>query len=196
MPYFELQPDQAELQQLAEEYWEQAGEKERQLEREAFEAGKSIREGEYTLANLEAIVRWKSERIVHYLIANSREMIQQALEVAAKPTATVQEAVGALMSLRGVDLGIASAILSAIYPDRYAVLDYRTLEGLGHERQDVEFYRQYLEYVQLMSGTGALTPQEGMPGPTTLHAFERALWAWSMRNASEARQRELAESAQ
>ena len=75
--YFQLQPAEAELQQLAEQYWQDSGEKDRELERIAFEAGEAIRNGDYTLTNLEAIVRWKSERAVHYLIGNSNEKIRQ-----------------------------------------------------------------------------------------------------------------------
>ena len=41
--------------------------------------------GEYSLANLEAIVRWKSERVVHYLIGNSEAKIKKVLAVAAAP---------------------------------------------------------------------------------------------------------------
>ena len=52
MAYFELQPAEADLQQLAEQYWEKIGEKEQELEQAAFEAGEAIRNGEYTLANL------------------------------------------------------------------------------------------------------------------------------------------------
>ena len=62
--YFQLQPAEAELQELAEQYWQNAGEKEHELEKAAFEAGEAIRNGDYSLANLEAIVRWKSERAV------------------------------------------------------------------------------------------------------------------------------------
>src|SRR5208337_290723 len=85
--YFQLQPAEAELQQLAEEYWQKAGEKEHELERAAFEAGEAIRNGDYTLTNLEAIVRWKSERVVQYLIGNSDEEIRRVLAVAASPDA-------------------------------------------------------------------------------------------------------------
>ena len=56
--YFQLQPAEAELQQLAEQYWQTTGEKEHALEKAAFEAGEAIRNGDYTLVNLEAIVRW------------------------------------------------------------------------------------------------------------------------------------------
>ena len=37
--YFQLQPAEAELQELAEQYWNQTGEKDRELEKAAFEAG-------------------------------------------------------------------------------------------------------------------------------------------------------------
>ena len=62
--YFQLQPAESELQQLAEQYWQKSGEKEHEFEKAAFEAGEAIRNGDYSLANLEAIVRWKSERAV------------------------------------------------------------------------------------------------------------------------------------
>ena len=86
MAYFQLQPAELELQELAEQYWQEAGERERQLEAAAYEAGEAIRTGEHTLPNLETIVRWKSERMVHYLIGNSSENIRTALAVAASPT--------------------------------------------------------------------------------------------------------------
>ncbi|MDE3187811.1 MAG: hypothetical protein KGM96_09845 [Acidobacteriota bacterium] len=167
------------MQHLAEQYWNQAGEKEKQLEEEAFEAGKAIRGGEYTLANLEAIVRWKSERVVHYLIANSGEKIRHALAVAAAPGSSVRDAICALTSLHGIDLPIASAILTAIFPERYAVLDFRTLEALGHARHNIDFYAEYVASCQKLAESGLVKAQKDLPGPTSLHALERALWEWS-----------------
>jgi hypothetical protein len=186
MARFELQPAEADLQNLAERCWEKAGEREHQLETAAFEAGASIRNGEYTLTNLEAIVRWKSERAVHYLIGNSEAKIRKVLAVAASPDASTRKAVEALMELRGVDLPIASAILSAIAPDRYNVLDYRTLEALGHARHDVEFYSEYVAFCRRLAERGLVKPQKDLPGPTPLHSLERALWEWS-RSRSESR---------
>src|SRR5271169_1098903 len=119
MAYFQLQPAELDLQQLADEYWQEAGKRERELETAAYEAGAAIRNGEHTLANIETIVRWKSERMVHYLIGNGSENIRASLAAAASPDATLEEAVNALVALRGVDISIASAILSTIYPERY-----------------------------------------------------------------------------
>ncbi|HVZ84400.1 MAG TPA: hypothetical protein VG893_12065 [Terracidiphilus sp.] len=188
MAQFNLQPAEQELQQLADQCWQQAGEREHELERAAFEAGAAIRNGEHTLANLEAVVRWKSERVVHYLIANSEAKIRQVLAVAAKADCSTRQAVEALMELRGVDLPIASAILACIHPDRYNVLDFRTLEAIGHERHNVEFYTEYVAFCRRLAEKGLVKPQADLPGPTPLHALERALWEWSRVRAG---QREL-----
>jgi len=172
MAHFTLQPAESELQKLAETYWQKAGSRE-------HEAGAAIRGGDYTLANLEAIVRWKSERVVHYLIANSEAQIKKILAVAAAPETPVKQAVEALTELRGVDLPLASAILAAIDPERYNVLDFRALEALGHERHNVEFYAEYVAFCHRLAERGIVKPQPGLPGPSALHALDRALWEWS-----------------
>lgn len=181
---FVLQPKPAELQNLADEYWEQSGNRERELERQAFEAGAAIRSGEYTLANLEAIVRWKSERHVSYLIANGSAMIRRALEVAAHPESSTYQAMCALMELRGVDVRMASAILEAIFPDRYIELDVDDLVALGQARQDIQFYEQYLTFCRGLAEKGVVAPQPNLPGPAPLHALDRALMQWA-RNRGE-----------
>ncbi len=179
MSYFQLQPAEIELQELANSYWDEAGEHERQREAAAYEAGASIRAGEHTLSNLETIVRWKSERMVHYLIGNSNESIHNALAVVTAPDASTEDSVNALTTLRGIDIAIASAILSAIYPERYAVLDFRSLEALGHARHDVHFYDEYNNALKHLAECGIVTLQGELPAPTPLHALERALWQWS-----------------
>lgn len=179
MAHFELQPAESELQHLAAQYWKKAGDREQELEAEAFAAGAAIRNGDYTLGNLEAIVRWKSERVVHYLIGNSEAQIRKVLAVAASPESSVKQAVEALTSLRGIDLPIASAILAAIAPERYNVLDFRALEALGHARHNVDFYAEYVAFCRRLAEQGMVKPQEDLPGPTALHALDRALWEWS-----------------
>jgi hypothetical protein len=177
--YFQLQPAETDLQHLAEEYWQKTDEKERQLEQAAFDAGEAIRKGDYTLANLEAIVRWKSERAVHYLIGNSDEKIRRVLSIAASPQSSTQDAVNALLELHGVDLAVASAVLAAIYPERYTVLDYRALEALGHARHDIHFYEEYLAFCKRLAESNIVKPQSELPAPTPLRALDRALWEWS-----------------
>ena len=180
---FELQPAEGELQNLAEEYWQNSCNRERQLETEAFEAGAAIRKGEYTLANLEAIVRWKSERLVHYLIGNGSLRIRRALEVAASPEAGTEEAMKALLELHGVDVPMASSIMAVIFPERYIELNIDDLEALGQRRQDIRFYEDYLGYCRGLADRGVVHPQESLPGATPLQALDRALTQWSRRRA-------------
>lgn len=182
--HFELQPAASDLQRLAEQYWERSCNRERELEVEAFEAGAAIRNGEYTLANLEAIVRWKSERLVHYLIGNGSIRIRRALEVAANPESSTETAMRALLELHGVDVPMASAILSAVFPERYIELSFEDLEALGQPRQDIRFYEDYLDFCRHLADTGAVKSQDGLPGQTPLQALDRALAQWS-RNRTE-----------
>lgn len=177
--YFQLQPEEAELQELADQYWQKADEKEHELEKAAFEAGQGIRNGDFTLANLEAIVRWKSERAVHYLIGNSNEKIRRVLAVVTAPNSTTETAVNALQELHGVDIPVASAILAAIYPERYTVLDFRVLEALGHARHDVRFYEEYLAFCKRLAESNIVQPQSDLPAPTPLRTLDRALWQWT-----------------
>jgi hypothetical protein len=177
--YFQLQPSESDLQELAEQYWEKAGVREHELEKAAFEAGESIRNGDFTLLNLEAIVRWKSERAVQYLIGNSSEKIRQALAAATAPEASTEKAMNALLELHGVDISIASAVLAAIYPERYTVLDFRTLEALGHARHDIRFYEEYLAFCKRLAESNIVQPQSDLPAPTPLRTLDRALWEWT-----------------
>lgn len=179
MAHFELQPNESELQQLAEQAWEKAGYREHVLEKMAYEAGESIRKGDFSLANLEAIVSWKSEWEVQYLIGNSKSEIERVLGIVAAPETSLRKAVEALTSLRGIDLAMASVILSCIYPDRYAELDYRVLEALGHSRHNAEFYAEYVEFCRHLAEKGLVQPQAGLPGPAPMHTLDRALSEWS-----------------
>jgi hypothetical protein len=181
--HFQLQPSVSDLGRLAEQFRQEAGEREQRLEAEAFEAGAAIRNGDYTLGNVEAIVRWKSERAVHYLIGNSSASIRRALEVASAPEASTHEAVTALLGLHGVDLPVASAILTAIYPERYTVMDCHVLEALGYPRQDVHFYEDFLAFCNHMVAAGAIH-EKGEQADTPLRGLDRALRQWS-ENQSE-----------
>lgn len=180
--YFQLQPAEADLQDLAEQYWKKADEKQHELETAAFEAGEAIRNGDFSLANLEAIVRWKSERAVQFLIGNSNEKIRRVLAIAAAPDASTETAVKALLELHGVDITVASAILAAIYPERYTVLDFRVLEALGQPRHDVHFYEEYLAFCNRLAESNIVKPQNELPGATPLRTLDRALWEWSHSN--------------
>ena len=134
---FNLQPTKAELEKCANNYSTGMTEAQRIEEKNTFDAGIAIREGSRTPATLQKIVHWKSPRIVPLFDKNSTEEVKAALDVAVSHI-TVAEAMAALIKLQGVGVPVASAILAAIYPDRYTVIDFRALEALGYS--DVNFY--------------------------------------------------------
>ena len=180
MIQFSLQPQEAELQQLADNYWESMSDKYQAEEKDAFDAGAPIRGGDRTPSTLRKIVHWKSPRIVPHFDKNSPEAVKSALDVAVSHTSEA-EALAALVILQGVAVPVASAMLTAIYPERYTVLDFRALEALGYFPQDERFYIAYLDFCRNLATV--MKPQESLPAPTKLRALDRALWQWSKNEA-------------
>ncbi len=180
MPLFDLKPSETDLDEWAAKYWTANSAK---LEESAFIAGQQILRGDFSAENLAKIVYWKSPRVVHYILENPQEKIAEALQKAIAPTTSPREAVLALTELRGIGVPVASAILTAIFPDRYTVIDFRALEALGHEPGGVEFYEEYLTFCRDLAARlaqrGVIHSQENYPAPTVLRALDRALWQWS-----------------
>jgi hypothetical protein len=170
-PEFELQYDPADIRELEAEYMRSSKEDDEKMER----AGKRIANGEYSRLNLEAVCRWKSARRIGLLDLNTDAEIARALYRAIN-AADVKEAVYSLTPLAGVGVKMASAILTAIDPEHYTVLDFRALEALGLEdSEDVDFYVQYVDACRTMAkGYGV-----------TMRALDRANWQWSKRKERE-----------
>ena len=69
---------------------------------------------------------------------------------------------------------MASAILTAIDPERYTVLDVRALEALGVKNSaNVDLYIRYVEACRSMA----------MKYGVKMRDFDRANWRWSKRKA-------------
>jgi hypothetical protein len=101
---FSLQFPLIEIQRWADTYPDVA------KDDRAYEAGRRIAAGDHTRANLEVIVRWKSERRVALIARNTDAEIEDALRLvllAKEP----RSAFGILMALSGVATPMASAIL-------------------------------------------------------------------------------------
>ena len=82
-----------------------------------------------------------------------------------------QTAVEALIELSGVGVPVASAILTAIYPNRYTIIDFRALEALGTNttNRSVSFYLRYLRHCRETAEMYGVS----------LRQLDRALWQWS-----------------
>lgn len=70
---------------------------------------------------------------------------------------------------------MASAILTAIDPERYTVIDFRALEALGNMANDcsVNFYLNYLDACRRLA----------KGHDVSLRDLDRALWQWSSEQA-------------
>ncbi len=169
-PVFQLQYDATDIQKLADEYMaSKEGAKDRVME----EAGRRIVAGDFSRPNLEDIYKWKAARAIRWLRKNTDIAVKMAIE-GAVAAADVKQAVDALTVLRGVRVKMASAILTAINPERYTVLDFRALEALGSEdSEDLDLYVEYLEFCQNSARRYRIT----------MRNFDRANWQWSKNKA-------------
>lgn len=164
-PNFQLQYDPADIPKLAKSYMAVSAAADAQME----DAGKRIVNGDFSSSNLKKICEWKSRRRIRLLDNNTDEVIEQALKAAVNPK-DVRDAVNSLTQLEGVGVKMASAILTAINPELYTVLDYRALEALGSkDSDDIDLYVLYVEACKRMS------EEYGVD----MRTFDRANWQWS-----------------
>ena len=138
---------------------------------EALEAGKKIKSREYTRENLRKIFEWKTNgRGRSRLEKNSDEDIADALRLAVEAK-TDRAAIAVLMGLSGVQVAVASAILTAIDPERFTIIDFRALEALGISQPviSINFYLKYLDNCRDLARKNNVS----------LRTLDRALWQWS-----------------
>lgn len=145
---------------------------------DAFDAGARIRAGDFSVANLEQVVRWKSNRRIKLISENHPDEVADALRL-AMAAQQPRSAFAVLMGLRGVGMPMASAILTAIDQNKYTVVDFRAQDALSipDANVDLNFYlTHYLpECVRLAS-----------KAVVSLRNFDRALWSWSkLKGASQ-----------
>jgi len=167
--HFVLQFPIAEIQKWAERY---PGDDE-----DVYKIGRKIRAGDHSRVNLEGIVRWKSPRRAALISKNTDAEIADALRLAGAATEP-RSAFAVLMGLSGVGTPVASAILMAIDPLRYTLIDWRALEALGAPELDANLHcyiKLYLPECKRLAKEGAVS----------LRTLDHALWSWSKFNGSD-----------
>jgi hypothetical protein len=167
------QLSKAEARKLAQQHETSAEGK------EALEAGRAIRGGDFSVEPLRTIYIWKTGgRGKSRLERNSEAEIKEALHLASIAKEP-RSAIAVLVGLSGVDVPVASAILTAMYPKKYTILDFRALEALGNRTKDrsLRFYLSYLRYCI------ELARKWGMP----LRDLDHALWDWSKHRKKKSR---------
>jgi len=149
-----------------------------------LKVGRKIREGECTKSNLKKIFQCKNEdsrfwkKLEADFDSNPCERIATTLALADKAKSEA-EAVGALIKLSGVGVPTASAILMAIYPERYTVIDQLALRALGISNQEIAFYVLY------NAACRDLAREHGV----CLRTLDRALWEYGKRHPPKRRTR-------
>ena len=116
----------------------------------ALRAGSALLSGDDARTNLRTIVEWRLESFRRFkpeglLEENSDEEIADAVRLAADAK-TDRSGIAVLIGLFGVGIPVASAILTAMFPLRYTVIDKRALASLGNPTDDgtIRFYLEYL----------------------------------------------------
>jgi hypothetical protein len=165
-PIFTPQLSREEAVELASQHRSDRPE----ITEKASSAGEAIRNGDYSFENLRAIFKWKvNDRGKNRLDKNSREEVEEALRLAAAAKQP-RSAIAVLKGLSGVNVPVASAIMTSIYPDKYTVIDRRALKALGVSsgRNSVTFYLCYLRYCTALAKEWNLC----------LRDLDHALWDW------------------
>jgi hypothetical protein len=85
--------------------------------------------GYLTRGELQAACYWKSARAIHHIRSNSASRIRAATRRALSTT-DERGRLHELMTLRGVSVAMASAILTLVDPRRYGVIDIRVWQLL------------------------------------------------------------------
>lgn len=174
---FRLQPRIEELHGLINRY--KAVE-----DKECLEAGDRIRNGEYSKENLRVIYRWKMQSWSHlgqegrYFNRNTDDHVTSTLRFVVEEVRRSDNCgrpLRELQSLKGIGLPVASAILTAIFPDKFTVIDVMALRALGNpgpKSKDDCFYNRYLKYCRAKADFLKIS----------LRDFDRALWQWGHEN--------------
>jgi hypothetical protein len=169
-PIFCLQFDRSDISKYSDRYAYPD-------DRDALDAGCRIAKGECSRSNLVAIFRWKTNgRGARRIDRNTNTEIADALHLASIAQ-TERAAISVLTGLYGVDVPVASAILTAIDPEKYTIIDFRALEALGSnsKNRSVGFYLEYLATCRKLASENGIN----------LRQLDRALWQWSSERGAE-----------
>ena len=166
---FVLQFDVSEIPRLAARYVAD----DQGADDEALRAGRGISAGNYSRDNLQTIFRWKTGgRGISRLKRNTDEEIADALQLAVRAAAD-RSAVAVLCGLNGVEVPVASAILTAINPEKFTIIDFRALDTLGiADRQAYYTIDFFIDYLRFCRGLATSCRVD-------LRTLDRGLWQWS-----------------
>ncbi|HET8861677.1 MAG TPA: hypothetical protein VFM94_00315 [Solirubrobacterales bacterium] len=171
MPPFALQFPASEVASLAARYSYKD-------DAECREAGEKARErGYFTRGELLLICEWKSVRPKGKVAANGEGKVVAATRRAFAATDEA-ERMEALLTLNGVGVPTASALLFFAFQTDYPILDYRALESLGQPTSrttySVTYWLRYLEACRSLATEAQVS----------IRMLDMALWQASTERAT------------
>jgi len=142
-----------------------------------------------TATEFEEILEWKLSQQMGrrraLRAANTEEIIRAITGLAltithADPDYELELRVGILCALRGVAIPSASAVLALIYPEAYAVIDFRSWRqvfGKEAETFTISDYRRYMREIRRLANELGWPAQE----------VDHAIWEYDRRNSSRSK---------
>lgn len=149
-------------------------------ELKVLEAGRRIASGDHGREPLSTIFEWKTRgRGRTRIERNTEEEVADALRLAVLAN-TERSALSVLTGLSGVDIPVASTVLTMINPTRYTILDFRALFSLGIEKTvySAGFYLSYLAICRKVAADAS----NATATPIDLRTLDHALWQYSKEN--------------
>jgi hypothetical protein len=138
----------------------------------ALAAGSCIAAGSRDRRHFEAIFEWKTRgRGRSRPALNGDHEIADALDLAVAAR-TERAAIAVLTGLSGVDVPVASAVMTAIDPGRFTIIDFRALWSLRSMQRPpypVPFYLEYLRACRRIANEAGVS----------LRTLDKALWKYS-----------------
>jgi hypothetical protein len=137
-----------------------------------------------TVSEFEEILEWKLGKQIgrqrDMRAANTDEIIRAVTGLALTITHPDKEyelelRTDILCALRGVGVPVASAVLALVFPEEYAVIDFRNWRQLFNEDKTVFFtpeYKRYMEKIRLLANELGWSVQE----------VDHAIWEYDRRN--------------
>jgi hypothetical protein len=170
---FRLRFGHAQIPQLADSYWSEARESEKQLEDKILDtiAPECKARGYVSKDELLEMCRWKSPRTRSHCARNDDDFVRETTGIALS-TSCERLRIEVLTLLRGVHWPTASVLLHFTHRERYPILDFRALWSANAkvpQQYTFEFWQAYTLFSRQLADRCFVD----------MRTLDRALWQYS-----------------
>lgn len=139
--------------------------------------------GYLTRNDLMRILLWKADRVVEGDESKIRTVTESIFKIDHQNENDVRKLLEKLTELKGVQIPVASAILSILFPDKYGIFDRNTRYALEKKKYtySVDVFLKYTRKIrQIAKEQNELTKEEWHP-----RDVDKALWVLGRGNGGE-----------